>query len=333
LIEIADKGLFEWSGAFTKRDSISIEDESIDALRLQYLESLRSLNLSKNYTELNGYAFRRLISNLGVANTLELYEVQPHQIQSALAKLSKRLNPNSRSTIYPIIRRIISYLYAIGAIQRDFSGMVMTPAYQQSHLRPYLDSTNEQKLNEALKTESFKTKAVISLALCSGLRESDILNLRFSQIDWQNDKIILEQQKSGVKLVLPLIEDVGNAIMDYIISERPPQAKDCEYIFVRSIAPYTKMNSLYNLTYRLFKRAGIKSTNIDRAGMHVLRHTLAYKLLLNKVPHQIITDTLGHVSKESDKPYISMDEQMLRECPLDLSVIGQKYWNEGVIDG
>lgn len=38
---------------------------------------------------------------------------------------------------------------------------------------------------------------------------------------------------------------------------------------------------------------------------------------------------LGHVSKESDKPYLSMEEQMLKECPLDFSLVGQKYWEEG----
>jgi hypothetical protein len=50
---------------------------------------------------------------------------------------------------------------------------------------------------------------------------------------------------------------------------------------------------------------------------------------MQKTPHQIITDALGHTSKESDKPYISMEEQMLRKCPLDFSLIGQKYWKEG----
>lgn len=80
---------------------------------------------------------------------------------------------------------------------------------------------------------------------------------------------------------------------------------------------------------RLFKKADIKTVNRDSSGTHVCRYTLTHKLLLKKVPHQVITDTLGHISKESDKPYLSMEELMLRECPLDFSLIGQKYWEAG----
>lgn len=80
---------------------------------------------------------------------------------------------------------------------------------------------------------------------------------------------------------------------------------------------------------RLFDQADVRTVNHDSRGVHVCRYTLTHKLLLKKVPHQVITDTLGHVSKESDKPYLSMEEQMLREYPLDFYLIGQKCWEEG----
>ena len=174
-----------------------------------------------------------------------------------------------------------------------------------------------------------RTKAMMRLALRLGLRDIDICNLRFCQIDWENDQIVLEQEKTGVTLCLPLLEDVGNAIMDYIMNERPEAAKDYPFVFVREQAPYKRITSMYSVCSRLLDRADVKTVNRDSHGVHVCRYTLAHKLLLKKVPHQVITDTLGHVSRESDKPYLSMEEQMLRECPLDFSLIGQKYWEEG----
>ena len=90
---------------------------------------------------------------------------------------------------------------------------------------------------------------------------------------------------------------------------------------------------MYSVCSRLFEKADIKTVNRDSRGTHVCRYTLTHKLLLKKVPHQVITDTLGHVSKESDKPYLSMEEQMLRECPLSFQLIGQKYWEEGEYHG
>ncbi|NLC26214.1 MAG: tyrosine-type recombinase/integrase [Fastidiosipila sp.] len=171
---------------------------------------------------------------------------------------------------------------------------------------------------------------MMRLALRLGLRDSDICGLRFSQIDWMNEQIILEQKKTDVRLCLPLLEDVGNAIVDYIMNERPEAAKDCPFVFVRKQAPYKKLETMYMICSRLLDLAQVKTVNGHRRGVHVCRYTLTHKLLLKKVPHQLITDVLGHVSKESDKPYLSMEEQMLRECPLDFSLIGQKYWEEGV---
>ena len=66
--------------------------------------------------------------------------------------------------------------------------------------------------------------------------------------------------------------------------------------------------------------------------MHLYRRTLINRLLLDGVAHQVITDTLGHTSKESDKPYIPMEEAMLRECALGLGKIGIKSWEGGEED-
>ena len=117
--------------------------------------------------------------------------------------------------------------------------------------------------------------------------------------------------------------------MDYILNERPKAAAGYPYVFVRRQAPFKKLESMYAVCSSLFEQAEVKTENRESQGPHVCRHTLIHKLLLKKVPHQVITDTLGHVSKESDKPYLSMEEQMLRECPLSFIMIGQKYWEEG----
>ena len=82
------------------------------------------------------------------------------------------------------------------------------------HLRPYITASDEDKLYQVMENSSLRNKAMMRLSLRLGLRDIDVCNLRFSQIDWINDQIILEQEKTGVTLCLPLLEDVGNAIMD-----------------------------------------------------------------------------------------------------------------------
>ena len=327
LIEVADTGHFKWK-MFTSR-KVCCQEETLEDLRQQYSAFLQTQNLENKTISLYDYSFRIMMEGLGIKNVSDLGSLNPQQIQSMLVFLSERLGINSRGTVFPIVRQILSYLYSAGLTETDFSGMILSPAYHRVHLRPYMTASDEEKLFQVIEDSPLRNKAMMRMALRLGLRDTDICNLRFSQIDWKNDRIILEQEKTGVTLYLPLLEDVGNAIMDYIMNERPAAANDCPFVFVRKLAPYKKLESMYMVCSRLFEEANIKTVNRDSRGTHVCRYTLTHKLLLKKVPHQVITDTLGHVSKESDKPYLSMEEQMLRECPLGFSLIGQKYWEEG----
>ena len=327
LFEVADTGSFEWKLFLSRK--VCCSEDTLEELRQQYITFLRTQNLENKTISLYDYSFRILIEGLRVASASDLSIVKQEQIQCMLVFLSGKLSLNSRGTIFPIIRQILTYLYAAGFMAADYSGMVLTPAYQSMHLRPYITASDEEKLYRVMRDSPLRTKAMMRLALRLGLRDIDICNLRFCQIDWENDQIVLEQEKTGVTLCLPLLEDVGNAIMDYIMNERPEAAKDYPFVFVREQAPYKRITSMYSVCSRLLDRADVKTVNRDSHGVHVCRYTLAHKLLLKKVPHQVITDTLGHVSRESDKPYLSMEEQMLRECPLDFSLIGQKYWEEG----
>lgn len=219
---------------------------------------------------------RCLVEGAGVTDVSSLYELQPSQIQSMLVSLSERLCLNSRGTLFPIIRQILSYLHAAGFVPADFSGMVLTPAYQNMHLKPYITALDEEKLFHVMKEAPLRTKAMMRLAIRLGIRDIDICNLRFSQIDWQNDQIILEQKKTGVTLSLPLLEDVGNAIMDYIMNERPAEAGSCPYVFVRMQAPYKKLSSMYMVCSGLLDKADIRIVNRDSRGVHVCRYTLRH---------------------------------------------------------
>lgn len=327
LLEVAETGCFKWK-LFISRQ-VCCAEETLEELRQQYIAFLRTQNLENKTVSLYDYAFRGLIEGLGVGTVPDLNSLNPEQVQAMLLFLSGKLSVNSRGTVFPIIRQILSYLYVTGFTATDFSGMVLTPAYQRMHLRPYVTASDEGKLYQVMEEAPLRTKAMMRLALRLGLRDIDICSLRFSQIDWKNDQIVLKQEKTGVTICLPLLEDVGNAIIGYIMNERPEAARDYPFVFVRKLAPFKKLESMYMICSRLFEQADVKTVNRDSRGVHVCRYTLTHKLLLKKVPHQVITDTLGHISKESDKPYLSMEEQMLRECPLDFSLIGQKYWEEG----
>ncbi len=77
---------------------------------------------------------------------------------------------------------------------------------------------------------TLREKAIVALALYTGMRGCDIANLKAGDIDWENEEIRLIQVKTGQPLVLPLSANVGNALLEYILNERNAEDRS-EYVF------------------------------------------------------------------------------------------------------
>ena len=160
--------------------------------------------------------------------------------------------------------------------------------------------------------------AILSLAAKLGLRSSDICALCFSNIDWENKRIDLIQRKTGKPLSLPLPNDIGWAIIDYLKNGRPQV--DFPNIFVRHvppIAPFSESASMGGIISRYRTIAGIDIGERAKRGMHSLRHTFATRLLREKVPLETIAEMLGHVGMSSVDIYLSVETEELRRCALN----------------
>jgi integrase len=151
--------------------------------------------------------------------------------------------------------------------------------------------------------------------------------MKLGQVDWRKDTITIVQQKTRHLLILPLLPDAGNSLASYILDERPIPAAGCEdYIFLRHQAPFHNLRTVYPLTRKLLESLHIQPVNTNKSGgLHLLRHSLVYRLLKKKVPDYTITKVLGHASKESDKPYLSLDERMLKECAMQIPSLALGY--------
>ena len=161
--------------------------------------------------------------------------------------------------------------------------------------------------------------AILSLAACLGLRISDIVGLTFDEIDWQKKRLCIVQQKTGKLVNLPLTEEVGWAIIDYLQNGRPQS--DCDHVFIKHCAPYDVLSpSMYRTIQKYLQKAGIKCHNGKATGMHALRHSLASSMLAQKTPLPIISGTLGHTDPHSTETYLGIALHQLRECALEVDI-------------
>lgn len=164
--------------------------------------------------------------------------------------------------------------------------------------------------------EGKRDYAILLLVTHLGLREGDVQNLKFESICWAECLIRLNQMKTGHPLELPLNEDIGSAIIDYLKYGRPIQDTS-QYVFVRHKAPYGKCVNYYHVMQKYLMAAKIRLDTTKPHGLHTLRHTLATRLLEQRVPLQTISQILGHTSVNSTNIYLRVDLNSLRECALN----------------
>lgn len=167
---------------------------------------------------------------------------------------------------------------------------------------------------------SLRDKAIISVAMYTGMRGSDIARMCVSDIDWRRDQITLTQSKTGAPLKLPLRAVVGNAIFDYIKHERINR-ETINNLFVNIHCPdkVLEIRSIGCVVARFLAKLNIRANGGER-GVRIFRHYIASKLLENGAQVRIISDILGHLSPESINPYIDADLKHLRECGLSIEM-------------
>ena len=161
--------------------------------------------------------------------------------------------------------------------------------------------------------------AILILITRYGLRSVDVKTMKLSNLRWNENLIEIIQSKTKNPLKLPLLRDVGWAIIDYLQHGRPPS--EHSEVFLSCTIPIRPFgvhsNALNSILAKRVQQAGVRIPRDVPKGMHSLRHTLASVMLANDVDLPIISSTLGHITSEATGIYLHTDISRLRECVLD----------------
>lgn len=160
--------------------------------------------------------------------------------------------------------------------------------------------------------------AMIVLACVLGLRISDIKALRFSNFDWNNKTLSIVQQKTKKPLTLPLPDQVGWAVIDYIRDGRP-KYEETDVVFLKHMPPFDAFSDSDHLERRIIyhmNRAGLRRDKNRHSGFHSLRHSAASMMLEMETPLPVITTVLGQTDTDVTAIYLKTDVRKLAECVL-----------------
>ena len=220
------------------------------------------------------------------------------------------------------VRALLRFAEADGLTDRDVLETVPAArSSRQARIPSVWDPADVAKIIEAIDrgNPSGKRDYAIVLLICRlGLRAVDVKRLRFGDLDWPGNRVSVVQAKTGRRVWLPLLKDVGWAIIDYVRDGRP--ASDCPEVFLRHtapIGPFSDQDHLHQILVKHARVARVRLGEQRRHGMHSLRHTLATRLMEDGTPVEQIADILGHQSVESTGVYLKSSLGLLAKCALD----------------
>lgn len=211
------------------------------------------------------------------------------------------------------VRMFIRFLITVGHCQPGLEAAI--PALAEWPLarlpRYLLPEEVDRVLAHSNRTTpiGIRDKAILLLLARLGLRASEVAELALSDIDWSAGTFsVIGKSRREAKLPLP--QEVGDALLEYLESARPSVKTD--RVFITAIAPWVPITRyvVKQVAAHAIRRAGI---NAPSFGAHVLRHSAATTMLRQGASLQVIGEVLRHRCLETTAHYAKVDIALLQQ--------------------
>ncbi len=261
---------------------------------------------------------RRLLLGQFGDQAVVISTIQPGHIRQFVASQGKFCKvPASISATVSALRSYFRYRATLGDRVHHLIGVTSFPAnWQQAALPKTLNHDEVECLLAALVVYDGKaarrTAAIVRCALDLGLRSYEVAHLGLDDIDWSASTITLRRTKGRRDDVMPLPDATGQAIADYLKYERPQTTNWA--VFVRNVAPRDQPvgpDLIRKSIRQAYARAGLPYTR-----SHLMRHTMANRLLAGGSSIKEVADVLRHRSLNTTLVYAKLDSKNLAAVAL-----------------
>lgn len=284
----------------------------------RHLDCVRGLSLSSRPQYLR-YARRLLEWWCGRHGEWPLAHMTGVDVLDFITELAG-LNPSGswRNNLCSLTRVFLRYLRWKGIVEVDLDRVVPTLAHWRLQSIPrHLPWAQVRALVDSVDTSTplgLRDRAVLLSIATLGLRNQEVRNLKLTEIHWRASEIRLAETKSRRERALPLPQELGSALAEYVLRGRP--RLDVPHVFVRHrapLGPITSTHGIGDIVGRHLLRARIPAPS---QGAHMLRHSLATRMVNQGVGVKQIADLLGHASIDSTAIYTKIDMRNLSAVAL-----------------
>ena len=288
------------------RSPIPYEDSCFNAIRDEYKEYLSKTGKTSKDVRSRILCVSRFLKFVEGRQIKVLSSLSANDIYAAFQEAT------DKGRFRRLVGHFLTYAYKYGITNENFYLFIPFPVRHKTIPPVYSPDEVERIIGSIDRSTNTgkRNYAIVLIAARLGLRASDIAGLNFDSLIPQEGKIKIRQQKTKVSLTTPLLQEVREAIDDYVQHAR--QESDDERIFLNvanrdSITP-ANVGKIVELT---ISASGVDTTN-RRRGSHSLRSSLATALIEEGNDYATVQQVLGHDDIRSTKAYVKVSIEQLR---------------------
>jgi len=285
---------------------ITLDTDEMSAVDLQLQNFEQYLQQVKGLARTTSHQRVAIIRPLALQSPQDALPT-PDQLRRFLREKFARISAASAGVTAAAVRSYLNFHAFKGNRIEHLLPIVGSPANWRLAANPQVLSTSEVSLLLRAFPEEMPSRlrsyAMVRCLIDLGLRSSEVISLELKDIDWTNGIIHICKSKSRRVDTLPLPSQTVFALADYIKSERPQTLS--RRIFVRHVAPFDKpiaAGVVRRVVREAYQRAGLAHTKV-----HILRHTLASRLLEKGGTLKDVADILRHRALDTSMIYAKID--------------------------
>ena len=268
------------------------------------------------------------------AHPTRLAALERQDLDTFLCAVGPRQSRASLQHVVAHLRAFLRFLASAGEIPTGLDTQIDTPrVYRGEQLPRALPWDTVRALLQTIERTSplgRRDYAIFLLMATYGLRACEVVTLTLDDVEWRARRLRIPQRKTRGTLWLPLTDEVGTALLDYLRHGRaalnvrrqrvpfrgaPPRTFRELFLRCRTPAGVLKPTAVTEAFQAWSKRSGLA---IPFQGAHCVRHSYAVHLLRSGLSLKTIGDLLGHRTLDSTCVYLRLAVDDLRDVALPL---------------
>jgi site-specific recombinase XerD len=245
---------------------------------------------------------------------VDLAAVRASDIAAYLVDRAAGLSPKRVAYLASALRSFFRFLFVQGGTPTDLStAPLMSQTKHRANVPRYLSPTEVDRLLDTFDPNTpagRRNRAILVLLARLGLRAGEVAGLQLDDIRWRSGEIVV-RGKGDVIDRLPLLPEVGEALSLYLTKDRPAHAPT-RRLFLRLCAPVREVGgrgAVSSVVRAALEKAGLRP---QVRGAHLLRHTLATRMIRAGASMTEIAEVLRHRTPRSSAIYAKVDFEALR---------------------